>query len=915
MIRLALPQPADGLLGELPLGATTSLELLVVNDAGVVAGARLVVLMAGQIEPWARAVPETVSLEPGASASVNLVLTPSTETVLAPGEIDLTVRALPTVGGAGPAGDSPEAEPLAEIMASMVVGEHRDIAIELEPKSSRGPRRGKYTVVVRNRGNVALQPAFRFKPLTTLKPTFGRAGKLEPASVAQLRLAVKPRRRGIDSHSFEVEVVDDGDRTSTSNVEKGSFQQTRRSLVPLMLLLPLLIGGMVLFRAVNKEPPVTTGTPRGFVEPPDPPEILDVVTGLGSMRMIWSPTPSPQLSGYRIYEISCVGDKKNPRRLLHETGPSETIASLDLQPGTRCVGLRAFNSGGESPDAGFNEKTASEATRAALATGVSVAPSAPADPGQSRFSAIALSGGRVKLSWDPLPGSDFYEISDSANRTFVSNSTPTERAGYRPGEHCFRLVAVKGVVRSEPSPSACTSVLPEAPTDVAVVGGTRSATITWSPPLDPGQIQVMEGTTPRAVVSADLGRVVLERVAANPTQHCYQLFNITQGLRSAKGSASSCVNVTDVIDDRCFGLQPTLVAVANDPNGTSGTPGNDVILGTVGNDIIRGMGGTDVICGLAGNDTVLIEGNESARVDVGAGDDVIVGSLGADTIIAGPGDDNVRAGAGNDSVTGDSSDTAVGGNDTLDGGDGDDDIDGGAGADTIRGGNGADSLTAGAGGDTIDGGAGADTIDGGSENDVISGDNPADVAAGDADQITGGLGDDTISGGGGDDKIAGEAGTDRMRGDGGNDALDGGADADVIFGGDGDDTITGGGANDTLFGDNGNDDIDGGDGNDGIRGGPGADRLSGGDGFDALWGLCRLPSEPDANCDASLDDSGDDLFGGPGVDSLTGGPNADRLTGGPDLDSFVSDNCATEPQDRQRDEPSQSFTESCDQDR
>ena len=80
-----------------------------------------------------------------------------------------------------------------------------------------------------------------------------------------------------------------------------------------------------------------------------------------------------------------------------------------------------------------------------------------------------------------------------------------------------------------------------------------------------------------------------------------------------------------------------------------------------------------LVVGTAGDDVICLEelgDGASYRVEVGAGDDVVLGSAGDDVILGGPGEDSLFG---------------RGGNDHLDGGPGADVIYGGAGFDTVVG--------------------------------------------------------------------------------------------------------------------------------------------------------------------------------------------------------------------------------------
>ena len=111
-------------------------------------------------------------------------------------------------------------------------------------------------------------------------------------------------------------------------------------------------------------------------------------------------------------------------------------------------------------------------------------------------------------------------------------------------------------------------------------------------------------------------------------------------------------------------------------------------------------------------------------LDLGEGDDEIVGDVGQSRIVAygGPGNDILRAGSwvGNKLYGGAGHDTLIGNsnNDLLDGGAGNDSITGGGGADTIYGGTGANVLKGDAGADLIIS-EGQDTITGGADADTF----------------------------------------------------------------------------------------------------------------------------------------------------------------------------------------------------
>jgi uncharacterized protein (TIGR03118 family) len=100
----------------------------------------------------------------------------------------------------------------------------------------------------------------------------------------------------------------------------------------------------------------------------------------------------------------------------------------------------------------------------------------------------------------------------------------------------------------------------------------------------------------------------------------------------------------------------------------------------------------------------------------------------------------------------------------------------------------------------------------------------------------GGDGNDLLNGGSRDDDLSGDAGDDRVNGRAGDNAIDGGDGNDVLLGQAGNDVIFGGTGNDFIDGGEGDDVLAGGAGSDVLIGGAGNDRIAGGAGLDTLFG-------------------------------------------------------------------------------
>ncbi len=415
----------------------------------------------------------------------------------------------------------------------------------------------------------------------------------------------------------------------------------------------------------------------------------------------------------------------------------------------------------------------------------------------------------------------------------------------------------------------------------------------------------------------------------------------------------------------------------------SGTAGNDTLRGLDGNDLIYGLAGNDALYGDAGADTLLGgDGNDSLfggegrdffdggagldtadftgtlawtvdlaagtarragdsttlsetviaieRLNLGSGNDTVVGSAEAETVSAGEGNDSVAAGGGNDSLVGSL------GNDSLDGGEGNDTVSGGAGANRLSGGLGTDRFVIGsdtvaasdtitdfnaAGGEVIDltalgtgltvslvRGSGLTSFTVGTRSVTLTGVDASSLtlanfagvavltagASAFADSLTGSAGADTIDGLGGNDTISGLGGNDTLLGNSGDDVLIGGVGADRLDGGSGADTAsyagstavvvnlttgaaTGGhAAADVLVA---IEHLIGSGGADALTGTTSANSLSGGAGNDTLVG--------DSGSDTLDGGDGDDsMDGGSSSDTLMGSAGADMMIGGTSADTF-----------------------------
>ncbi|APU16196.1 hypothetical protein UA75_21345 [Actinoalloteichus sp. GBA129-24] len=143
----------------------------------------------GACAPWTTVEPARLSLYPGTSETVRIVLRPPRSSEVPVGEIPLAVLVTPA--------ERPETRAVPE--ATVVVRAFRELTAELVPQVRRARRRARHLVVARNRGNTPLLIApddLRFvdgeeqlRFATTSAPT-----TLDAGASAEIALRVSARR-------------------------------------------------------------------------------------------------------------------------------------------------------------------------------------------------------------------------------------------------------------------------------------------------------------------------------------------------------------------------------------------------------------------------------------------------------------------------------------------------------------------------------------------------------------------------------------------------------------------------------------------------------------------------------------------------------------------------------------------------
>ncbi len=336
------------------------------------------------------------------------------------------------------------------------------------------------------------------------------------------------------------------------------------------------------------------------------------------------------------------------------------------------------------------------------------------------------------------------------------------------------------------------------------------------------------------------------------------------------------------------------------------------VVGSGGATIIAGPGIVLPPLNIAGSDGVNVIDQsgttQSAVIDAGGGDDVVLAGDDADTIAGGVGNDYIDGGLGADTIDAGSGDDEV----VWNVGDGNDAVQGGAGTDQLEVSLAATTpstlvVSADALGNVVLASEGERITADGIEQIVIN------AGAGGSIVTIGSLAGTDVSpstvhfvGDAGTDVLDGTLADRRIaaQGNGGNDALHGGSAGDSLDGGAGDDMLRGNAGDDVLDGGEGNDtldystdpagvlvDLSTGTANDGFGG---TDTFRGIENADGSSFADTITGNEAANVLAGVGGNdtlrgnagADTIDGGAGDDSITGGAGDDTLTGGAGADRY-----------------------------
>ncbi|MGW1656925.1 COG1470 family protein [Streptomyces atratus] len=227
-------------------GEETALPLRILNSGSTVEEYRFEVV--GACAAWSTVEPATLSLYPGDSQTVSLVLRPPRDSTVLAGETTFGIRVVPT----SEQGDTVVPE------GRVTVLPFTETTAELVPRSSHGAWRGRHQLAVDNRGNTPATVRLGAQSGTErARVTFAAdALQIAPGRAEFGKLRIRPAKRvwrGTPvTHPFQVAatpVVAEGQDPVAPVVLDGSYQQEPilprwlpRALITAAVLLIALVG-------------------------------------------------------------------------------------------------------------------------------------------------------------------------------------------------------------------------------------------------------------------------------------------------------------------------------------------------------------------------------------------------------------------------------------------------------------------------------------------------------------------------------------------------------------------------------------------------------------------------------------------------------------------------------------------------
>ncbi|MFE7533823.1 hypothetical protein ACFU67_06030 [Streptomyces rhizosphaericola] len=247
-------------------GEVTALPLQILNSGRTVEEYHFEVV--GACAAWSAVEPAVLSLYPGDSGTVSLMLRPPRDATVPAGETTFGIRVMPR----GEAADTVVPE------GRVTVLPFTETTAELVPRSSNGSRSGRHQLAVDNRGNVPVTVRLGARPGTEQARVDFDVPELriEPGEARFGKLRVRPARRmwrGTPvTHPFQVSAAPqaaEGEEAPPPVLADGSYQQDPilprwlpRALITAAVLVLALVG---LWYALLR--PAVTSAAREAVTP------------------------------------------------------------------------------------------------------------------------------------------------------------------------------------------------------------------------------------------------------------------------------------------------------------------------------------------------------------------------------------------------------------------------------------------------------------------------------------------------------------------------------------------------------------------------------------------------------------------------------------------------------------------------
>jgi hypothetical protein len=228
-------------------GQEGSCEVTVRSRAAIVDQLTLDVL--GQAAAWSTVEPRSVSLFPGAQASVRVTFRIPRSAEATPGPLPFGIRATSVV--------DPECGTVEE--GRLQVGTFTEVSAELMPRTSRGRLSGRHNIRLRSSGNAPVRVSLNARDpedalRLDLRPS---ALTLQPGRGARARLRVRPRRTiwsgTPEAHSFEVRA--EPDSGAAIRLDGGMRQRPMVSRLTILAAIALVaLGGLAVAQKTGRLP-------------------------------------------------------------------------------------------------------------------------------------------------------------------------------------------------------------------------------------------------------------------------------------------------------------------------------------------------------------------------------------------------------------------------------------------------------------------------------------------------------------------------------------------------------------------------------------------------------------------------------------------------------------------------------------